>query len=118
MKFALSIFAITALLLPTGFLQAQEPSGHDRNQAVISYFNSGIALMDQFKFEEAVQEFNKLLELDGKVLPAWVNLGIAYFYGQHYPEALAAFAQALKLDPEEIHAHFVSGLIYINQDQV
>ncbi len=118
-KFALSLLAITLLLPASGlFLFSQNPDRTDRNQDLISHFNSGIALMDQFKFEAAIQEFNAMLELDSSILPALVNLGISHFYGQDYEAALEAFEKALEMDPTEIHSHFVSGLIYINQDQV
>lgn len=118
-KLTLHLFLILVLALLSGFfLLGQEKSRSERSREVISRFNSGIALMDQFKFEAAIKEFTALLEMDPLILPAWVNLGISHFYGQEYDEALEAFKQALKIDPSEIHTHFVSGLIYINRDQV
>lgn len=113
------LFSIPGLVLLSGlFLFGQDNSRSDKNELIISHFNSGIALMDQYKFESAIQEFHKLLELDRSILPAWANLGISHFYGQEYDQALDAFSNALAIDPAEIHSHFVSGLIYINQDQV
>ncbi|MFH1966079.1 MAG: FG-GAP-like repeat-containing protein, partial [Acidobacteriota bacterium] len=100
------------------FLFGQDNSPSDKNEIIISRFNSGIALMDQYRFESAIQEFHKLLEMDRGILPAWANLGISHFYGQEYEQALEAFKNALAIDPSEVHSHFVSGLIYINQDQV
>ncbi len=114
--FFLSILCL--VLLSGFFLFAQDNSQPDESQAIISHFNSGIALMDQFKFEAAIQEFHELLKLDSTVLPAWVNLGISHFYGQDYDQALEAFKKALEIDPAEIHSHFVAGLIYINRDQI
>lgn len=118
-KLTLNLFLILILALLSGlFLIGQEESRSEKSREVLSRFNSGIALMDQFKFEAAVKEFTAILELDPLILPAWVNLGISHFYGQEYDLALEAFRQALKIDPYEIHTHFVSGLIYINRDQV
>ena len=118
-KLSLYLSPIVLLLLLSGlFLLGQEASPPEKGREVISRFNSGIALMDQFKFESAIKEFTALLELDPSILPAWVNLGISHFYGQEYDQALEAFNQALKINPSEAHAHFVSGLIYINRDQV
>ena len=117
--FPLYVISILCLVLLSGFfLFSQDNSQPDESQAVISHFNSGIALMDQFKFESAIQEFHELLKLDSTILPAWVNLGISHFYGQDYDQALEAFKKALEINPAEIHSHFVSGLIYINRDQV
>ena len=118
-KLALFLFSIPGLVLLSGlFLFGQDNSPSDKNEIIISRFNSGIALMDQYRFESAIQEFHKLLEMDRGILPAWANLGISHFYGQEYEQALEAFKNALAIDPSEVHSHFVSGLIYINQDQV
>ena len=117
-----SVLALSSLLLVTllscFFMLGQENPPANQNQSIVSLFNSGNALMDQFKFEAAIKEFHEVLEQDSSILPAWVNLGISHFYGQEYDLALEAFQKALDIDPEEIHSHFVSGLIYINRDQV
>ena len=82
-KLSLYLSPIVLLLLLSGlFLLGQEASPPEKGREVISRFNSGIALMDQFKFESAIKEFTALLELDPSILPAWVNLGISHFYGQ------------------------------------
>lgn len=80
--------------------------------------NTGVALLDQYKFKEAIPQFRKIVELDPAIVPAQVNLAIAYFYDQKYAESLAAARKALEKDPKEIHALFVVGLIYRNQDEV
>lgn len=85
---------------------------------IVYWNNRGAALLDQFKFKEAVEEFRRIVDSFPEVTPAWVNLGIAYFYDQRYPEAVAALQEALRRDPEEPHAHYVLGLIYRNQDEV
>ena len=91
-KLALFLFFIPGLVLVSGlFLFGQDNSPSDKNEIIISRFNSGIALMDQYRFESAIQEFHKLLEMDRGILPAWANLGISHFYGQEYEQALEAF---------------------------
>ena len=116
---ALCLLVCLSTLIPVSAATAsQEQVSAEKNQTIVSSFNSANALMDQFKFAEAIQEFHKILELDNRILPAWVNLGISHFYGQEYDQALEAFGKAMEIDPDEIHSHFVSGLIYINRDQV
>lgn len=114
----IQVFFILFLVAHSGLLFGQSQGEENPNLSVITSFNSGISLMDQFKFDAAIQEFNSILAQNDKIIPAWVNLGISHFYGQDYDKALAAFEKALTLDPSEIHSHFVSGLIYINRDQV
>jgi tetratricopeptide (TPR) repeat protein len=51
------------------------------------------------------------LELKPDLLPALVNLGIAYYYDTNYEKAAEELQAALKIDPREPHAHFVLGLL-------
>lgn len=87
-------------------------------EEVIYRNNRGTALLDQYKFKEAIEEFRAVVEKYPDVTPGWVNLGIAYFYDQRYNEAIEAFQEALRREPDEPHAHYVLGLIYRNQDEI
>ncbi len=118
LRFAqLSLAALAVLGLLIGGRGASAQSD-DLAAQILQLNNAGVALLDQYKFKEAIPKFQKILELDPDVMPAQVNLAIAYFYDQKYPEALEAAQKALALDPKEIHALFVVGLIYRNQDDV
>lgn len=99
-----------------GFPVWQEPSAP--SSRILEHNHRGVALMDQFKFEEAVREFQAILEINPRIVAAHVNLGIAHFYRQEYEEAVRALQKALELDPRQVHAHYVLGLIYRNQDRV
>ncbi|GAB4246185.1 MAG: hypothetical protein Kow00109_22280 [Acidobacteriota bacterium] len=113
---AVAFIASAALFQLKGSGAAAVPA--DDAGKIIYWNNRGAALLDQFKFKEAVEEFRKIVEAFPEVTPAWVNLGIAYFYDQRYPEAVAALEEALKREPEQPHAHYLLGLIYRNQDEV
>lgn len=100
------------MLLFAGFLQS---SGSEQ---IIALNNLGVALMEQLKFEEAADEFQKITGLNPDFAPAHVNLGIALFNLQEYERAEASFKRSLELNAEQINAHFMLGLIYRNQDKV
>jgi len=89
-----------------------------RSAEIVLANNRGVALLDQYKFKEAIQEFQKALALDDSILPLRVNLGIANFYDQKYEAAIEAFQKVLEVDPKQIHSLYVLGLIYRNQDEV
>ncbi len=103
------VFILTAILL-TGLLAAPEGELIKRN-------NYGIAYLEQFKFNEAADQFRKALEIKPDFVPAAVNLGIAHFYNQEYEKARAQFENALSLEPGQPQAHFYLGLLYKNQGE-
>lgn len=119
-KKVFALAALTLLLaLGYGFFPATAAaSGPESVAMIINHNNRGVALLDQYKFKEAAEQFTAILEIDQDVMPAHLNLGIAYFYDQKYDEATASFQETLRLDPDEIHAHYLLGLIYRNQDEV
>ena len=77
--------------------------------------NIGVALMEQLKFEEAAQQFQKLVSLDPPIHPGHLNLGIAKYYQQEYEEAVQSFQKVLQIDPDQIRALYMTGLILRNQ---
>ncbi|MEE9263641.1 MAG: tetratricopeptide repeat protein, partial [Vicinamibacteria bacterium] len=74
--------------------------------------NRGIALLEQFRFEEAAAEFEAVVALEPDSLPGQVNLGIAYFNQRDFDEAQVAFERAKALDPDNSYVHYNLGLIF------
>lgn len=101
----------------TAALQSPATTGDSRTARILYLNNRGVALLDQYKFKEAVAEFQQILRLAPDLVAAHVNLGIAYFYDQKYPEAVASLNRALELRPNQVHAHYLLGLIHRNQDE-
>ncbi len=60
----------------------------------------GWSLWQQGKMPEAVEKFQKAVELDPKNENAWNGLGWASFNSGKRPEALAAFRKVLSLNPK------------------
>ncbi|MEJ2076981.1 MAG: FG-GAP-like repeat-containing protein [Acidobacteriota bacterium] len=116
----LSLLAIAALAILIALFGIRRTSaeGGDLASQILQLNNKGVALLDQYKFKEAIPQFEKLVELDSGVVPGQVNLAIAYFYDQKYTKAQETARRVLEADPKEIHALFVLGLIYRNEDEV
>jgi len=85
----------------------------------LATFNRGAALLEQYRYNEAAQAFEKVL----KAAPDWqaarFNLGLAYLNieGQdrktdRFNAACQAFDAVLKADPQQLHARFCRGLCY------
>jgi tetratricopeptide (TPR) repeat protein len=72
-----------------------------REEEAIAYFKKGTKLSRENKIEEAIQAFQKAVELKEDFFEAYVNLGAFLFQQQKDDEAEKALLKALELRPEE-----------------
>ncbi len=75
--------------------------GQKREEEAIAYFKKGTELSRENKLEEAIQAFQKAVELKEDFFEAYVNLGAFLFQQQKDDEAEKALLKALELSPEE-----------------
>jgi Putative Zn-dependent protease, contains TPR repeats len=76
--------------------------------------NLGVALMEQYKHEDAVKQFKLALERDANFAIARVNLAMAAYFLNDVKTAVAEAQAALKLAPTSLHAQYVLGAAYKN----
>lgn len=69
-----------------------------------------LALYRQGKFEEAITEWKRALELEPGDAAAISNLGAALHGAGRYEEAAGEFARALEIDPDNVRAHTNIGI--------
>ncbi|MBI4482071.1 MAG: tetratricopeptide repeat protein [Acidobacteria bacterium] len=96
-------------------LKKQVAEAEKQQQAVgqlKQLMEAGMALSGQGKYDEAVAEFKKALELDAQQAYVWANLADTYAKAQRYPEALEAFNKAIELQPNEAAFHQNLGSVY------
>ncbi len=84
---------------------AQQPSPNVREE-MYRRNNRGVALMEQFKHEEAVKEFQQALNSDPKFASARINLALAYNFLNDSPKALAEARKAVEVAPDSPYAHY------------
>ena len=73
--------------------------------------NLGVALLEQFKYPEAADQFRQALTIDSALAIARVNLGIALFYSQDLAGALKEATEAARLLPSAPQPPYLLGLI-------
>ena len=73
----------------------------EREEEALAYFKKGTELSGKNKLEEAIQAFQKAVELKEDFFEAYVNLGTFLFQQQKDDEAEKALLKALELRPEE-----------------
>ncbi|HJQ24648.1 MAG TPA: FG-GAP-like repeat-containing protein [Blastocatellia bacterium] len=109
----LLVAALASLLLLAatfrGFTQSQ-PDAKAREEAYRAN-NIGVALLEQYKYPEAVKEFRRALALAPKLTMAQINLGIALFYAGEYDAAQREAKAAEALAPNAPQVYYTLGLI-------
>ena len=78
-----------------------------------AYVNRGIAYGKKGKYDKAIADFTKALELELNYVPAYLNRGIAYIEKDDHDKAIADFTKALELEPNNIFAYRNRGLAYL-----
>jgi tetratricopeptide (TPR) repeat protein len=83
----------------------------NRNDPVVH--NELGALLFQRDFpKDAMEEFDKALDLDGDFYPAWFNKGLVYLSQDKLRSAEKSFRKAVRLKPGFAEAQFHLGLVY------
>jgi tetratricopeptide (TPR) repeat protein len=71
-----------------------------------SWYNKGFDLYNLGRFEEAIEYFNKALELNSEFSNAWTAKGSSLNSLCRFPEAIECFNKALNLNPKDSNAWY------------
>jgi serine/threonine protein kinase/tetratricopeptide (TPR) repeat protein len=79
-----------------------------------AYFQRAYAYKQLKRYEEALADYSKAIELAPEYLQAWNDRGIVYSGFRQWEEAIADFSRAIELDPESARAWNNRGWAYAN----
>jgi cytochrome c-type biogenesis protein CcmH/NrfG len=99
-----------AALAAAGFLAAGSAPKPDAREQAYRANNRGVALLEQFKAQDAVAAFREALTLAPDLALARVNLAIALLNAPDLPGADKEARAALAARPDSLQAQFVLGL--------
>jgi len=85
-------------------------SAQARREEAYRANNLGVALLEQFRHEEAAAAFRRALGIDPVLELARINLAIALLNVPQLPEARAAAREAVLASPRSPHAHYALAL--------
>jgi tetratricopeptide (TPR) repeat protein len=74
------------------------------------WYDKGNALLAQGKFEEAIQAYDRAIDLDHMDPDALINKGVALYHLRKYDEAVEAYDKAINIDSEKGDAWYNKGL--------
>jgi spermidine synthase/tetratricopeptide (TPR) repeat protein len=81
------------------------------------YFQKGNILLSQGKTDECMVAFEKAIQLDPKLLEAYINLAIAKGQKSLFPEVVEILNRAEKLSTNNAQVYFNRGYAYALQDK-
>jgi tetratricopeptide (TPR) repeat protein len=87
-------------LVETAF---REAVGYDLNE-LASHFNLALGYHLNQKYEAALMEYLKAIQINGKHPKVWCNLGVLYFQLDQYSQAEMALREAVKYQPDYTRA--------------
>lgn len=89
-----------------------------RHMTCNDYYNRGNDYLNQEKYDEAISDYNKALELDPKHVYAYNNRGLAYQAQGKYDKAMSDYNKALELDPKHVRTYNNRGNAYLKQEKL
>jgi tetratricopeptide (TPR) repeat protein len=79
---------------------------------VEAYFRRGNAYLDGGKYQEALGDYNEVIQARSDYVWVHRNIGIANYHLQQYDLAIKAFDKVLALEPDYYEAYLNKGLTY------
>jgi tetratricopeptide (TPR) repeat protein len=76
------------------------------------WYEEGLALHRKGKWDKAIVDYNKALELNPQYTDAYYNRGICYYKKDEYDKAIADYKKVLELDPQYANAYYGLALTY------
>ena len=98
--------------------RSSEQSAFEKREAAYRANNIGVALLEQYKAKEAVDEFRHALEIKPDFLIARINLAIALYYLPDAEGAKREAERALQQDANAPQPHYILGLIARSHSQL
>ena len=84
----------------------------------MAYYNLGLVYFQQGRLDEAIWQYQKVLQINPDETDALNNLGSAFLQQGRLDEAIAHYQKALAIKPDSAETHNYLGLAYIQQGRM
>lgn len=99
-----------ALLILTMLVISISLAASAEDNTSVYWTAQGNALLEQYKFNDSVQAYDKALQIDESHIPALAGKGEALWKMGRYNESIISFDKALNLDPNYVRAWVGKGV--------
>jgi tetratricopeptide (TPR) repeat protein len=100
-----------------GMFALYQQSLEIKTRGIESYLYQGQSYQKQGRFNEALMEFNKIIELRPHIIIGYFSRGCLYLQEDRWDEAIADLNQAMRIDPTDPLIRFNRGNAYIGKKQ-
>jgi tetratricopeptide (TPR) repeat protein len=88
-------------------------------KCINALLNRGVAYHNNEKYDLAIKDYRKVIEeIDSKNENALINLALARMILGEYEKAKGIIKRVFELNPENADAFYLSGLIYIEEENI
>lgn len=95
---------------------SKTPSEEEKEQAM-KYFDEGTILFKEKKYREAIEFYDKAIELSPGFVDAWNNKGLCLKYEGYVEEGMKCFDKAIEMDPGYYMAWYNKANIFYDQNE-
>jgi len=88
-----------------------------RGENADSYFNNGCDNASKGQYNIAIENYNKVIELDPKYVDAYYRRGNVYFSKGQYDLAIRDYNKAIEIDPQDACAYYDRGKVHVMKCQ-
>jgi tetratricopeptide (TPR) repeat protein len=106
-RIVLKIFLILTIL--ARYATAEEIKETDSGELL----NQGIALLELYRYDQAIADFTEALEINPKYVFAYKIRGLAYSEKGQYDKAISDYNKAIEISPRDAEAYNDRGHVYI-----
>jgi len=92
------------------FKNLKAPENHSRFENASAWYDKGHALYERGNQSEAIQAFDKAIEINPQYADAWYNKGLSLYIQGKYDDAIKAYEKAIEIDPQYASAWYDKGL--------
>jgi len=107
-RFSSLPFILVVLLITVGCAHNKTIDGFNANE----WFEMGRQASIDNRLDNALDAYNKAIDLDPKVAKTYINRGRTYYYLGNYNQAIANYDKAIELNAEFALAYYYRGLAY------
>lgn len=110
-----------ATVRPVIALESRQPAetriAQGNNQDAIGYFNRGIDYIQQEKYDLALAQFTRAIELDPDYSEAYLSRGMIYTIREQWRPAFQDLNTAIRLNPRAAYAYHFRGIVHLAFNQ-
>jgi tetratricopeptide (TPR) repeat protein len=98
-----------------GFFAKPGPVTQTSDLTEFDYLIRGNIAYLKNKYDQAIADYTKALEINPKYVYAYNNRGVTYDDKGNYDQAIADYTKALKINPKYVYAYYNRGIAYSNK---